>query len=135
MTDLNDLFAGNDLTVDCEIKGKGDVETGVVFTVRGVDNDDAQAVYQRERNKALGMRIRLKEAVPDEDIGRLINMQSEPTDEMLAHCVVSWSWPDGATLGKCNLKYSYENVLAVLKQYSWIRLQVLAAVVGITDFT
>lgn len=136
--DIFDLVHEDEASFDLEIWGRKDgepVNTGVVFSVRDLGNADSQKALKAERNKSIGKRLRLKGEMPDEDLGAMwLTQTSEPTDEMLAHCVTGWEW-GGKKLGKFKLAYGYDNVLAVIKGVPWIRAQVLAKVLEISGFT
>lgn len=140
MTDISNLFKRDDAVFDLEIKGRdpetGDpVDTGVVFSVRSLRNDDAQAVVKRQRNRLFGKKMMQKEQVSEEEVGELLLMETtDPSDEQLAACVVGWDWGD-KTMGDLSTKYSQDAVLQVLKAAPWIRSQVLAKVMSISDFT
>lgn len=140
MTDISAMFVRDEAVFDLEIKGRDpetneEVDTGVVFKVRSLKNDDAAKIVKNERRRLFGMKMVSKDEISHEDIGALFLMESgDPTDEQLATCVVGWDWGDN-TFGKLSTKYSQENVAAILKAASWIRAQVLIKVQSITDFT
>lgn len=140
MTDISNLFARDDAVFDLWIKGRDpetneEVDTGVVFKVRSLKNDDAAKIVKNERRRLFGMKMVNKDEIAHEDIGALFLMENgDPTDEQLATCVVGWDWGD-KTFGKLPTKYSQENVVAILKAASWIRAQLLIKVQSITDFT
>lgn len=137
MTDILDLIHEDEASFDLEIMGRKDgeaVPTGVVWCVRDLGNSESQSAMKKERNLSMGRRMRHKEEISDEEIGALMTMATtDPTDEMLAHCVTGWEWGD-KTLGKYKLKFSYENVLAIIKGEPWIRAQVLMKAIEISGF-
>lgn len=140
MTDIYDLVHQQDATFELEIMGRKDgieVPTGVIFTIRGLDNPDSENEVAAVRRRMLGERImKNKEYEPDlEKVGQFFGMSTgDPTDKQLAHCVTAWNW-NGKTLGKVKTDYSVDNVMAVFKAAPWIKKQVLDKVIAIGDFT
>lgn len=140
MTDISGLFKQDETTFDMELKGRDpetgeEAETGVTFNVRSLRNPDASKVVRRERNRLFGKRIMDKSEADPEEVGALMLMETtDPTDDQLATCVVSWDWGD-KTFGKLPVKYSQENVSAIIAAAPWIKEQVLRKVLSITDFT
>lgn len=138
MTDISDLFEQEETSFPLEIMGRKDgkeVPTGVTWQIRDIQNMDTQRELKRERNKMLGKRISTKEDLSDEEVGSMMSIATtDPTDEMLAHCVTGWDWSD-KKLKKYKLGFNYENVLAIIKSEPWIRHQVLVKALEITDFT
>lgn len=140
MTDISNLFKQDDAVFDLEIKGRDPesgkmVDTGVVFSVRSLHNDDSAKIVRDKRNAVFGKAMREKSEVADQDIGELMLMAAtDPSDEQIATCVTGWNW-GGQTYGKLSTKFSYDNVLAILKDAPWIKSQVLQRALSITDFT
>jgi len=136
--DILDLVSCEDVSVTLNIMGKKGgkaVKTGVKFYVRDLNNADTKKELKRLRNTYLGKRINAKEHMSDEDMGFMVSAAStEPTDDMLAHCVTGWDW-GGKTLGNIDLSFNYKNVLNVFGIAPWIRHQVLAKAIEVTDFT
>lgn len=137
-TDIMDLVSYDEATVTMDVMGqknKKPVKTGVKFDVRDLNNVDTQKELKRVRHASLGKRISSKEALSDEEIGAMMSAATtEPTDEMLAHCVTGWDWA-GKTLGDVKVdKCTFANVLAVFKAAPWIKQQVLVKALEITDF-
>lgn len=138
MTDIFELVHEDESSFDFEIMGRSKdgvvVGTGVIWNIRDIGNRDSQLAMKRERNVALGRRAKTKEAISDEEVGAMMTMAStDPTDEMLAHCVTGWDWGD-KTLGKYKLKFTYDNVLAIIKGEPGIRSQLLMKVLEISGF-
>lgn len=140
-TDLSAFFAQDDAVFELPIKGKDpetgeEVDTGVVFQVRSLKNPDALATVKRSRDKMFGERMLSKSEPDPEKIGRLwfAEVGTDPIDEQLATCVVSWDW-GGKSFGKISTEYTQENVTKVISSAPWIRQQVLQKVLSITDFT
>jgi hypothetical protein len=138
MTDILDLVTQDEVSVPLEIKGKKDgkeVKTGVIFNVRDLHNLDTQKELKKERNRNMGQRLLSKQDIDPEELGAMFYASTtEPTDSMLAHCVTSWEWGD-KTLGDIKTEYSHANVIAALNAAPWIRQQVLAKALEVTDFT
>lgn len=140
MTDISNLFKQDDAVFDLEIKGRDPetgkmVDTGVVFVVRSLHNDDSAKIIRDKRNSVFGKAMREQSEVADQDIGELMLMAAtDPSDEQIATCVTGWDWGE-RTFGKLSTKFSYDNVLAVLKAAPWIKAQVLQKALSITDFT
>ena len=138
MTDISDLFTQEEASFPLELMGRKDgkdVPTGVTWNIRDLQNIDSQKELKRERNKALGKRISTKEDLSDEEVGAMMSIATtDPTDEMLAHCVTGWDWGD-KKLKKYELGFSYDNVLTIIKAEPWIRQQVLVKALEVTDFT
>jgi len=136
--DISDLFIQEEASFPLEIMGKKDgeeVSTGVTFQIRDLHNMDTQKELKRERNKSLGKRISTKENLTDEEVGAMMSIATtDPTDAMLAYCVTGWDWGD-KKIGKYKTAYSHENVKAMLSGVPWIRQQVLAKALQVTDFT
>lgn len=136
--DISDLFAEDEASFPLEITGRKDgkpVPTGVVYRIRDLQNLDTQKELKRERNKALGRRITKKEDLSDEEIGAMMSIATtDPTDAMLAHCVTGWDWGD-KKLGNISTKFAHDNVVKSFEKAPWIRAQVLAKAIEITDFT
>lgn len=140
MTDISHLFKRDDTVFDLPIIGRDpetgeDVDTGVVFKIRSLRNDDALNVVKKKRNELFGKKMLTKEEVAHDEVGALLLMETtDPTDEQLATCVVGWEW-GGKTFGALSTKHSFANVEAIFKAAPWIKMQVLQKVVSITDFT
>ncbi len=136
--DILSLVHEDEASFDLDIMGRKDgelVPTGVVWHIRDIGNKDSQLALKRERNKSLGKRAKTKDEISDEEVGSMMAMATtDPSDEMLAHCVTGWDW-GGKKLGKYKLGFSYENVLAIIKGEPWIRQQVLMKVLEISGFT
>lgn len=140
MTDISALFVKDETVFDLAIKGRDpetgeEVDAGVLFKVRSLKNDDAAKIVRAARHELVGRKMSEKTPMSNQDIGALFLMENgEPSDEQLATCVVGWDWGD-KTFGNLSVKYSQENVVAILKAAPWIRLQVLVKAQSITDFT
>lgn len=137
MTDISNLVTIDEAVFDLEIMGEKDgesVSTGVIFSIRDLNNVDSQRELKSERNKSIGNRVLNKVDMTAEDAGRMFSMAStDPSDKMLAMCVTGWDW-NGNTFGKLDTSYSIENVIAVFDAAPWIRAQVLSKVLEITGF-
>lgn len=136
--DIMDLVSYDEVTVKLEIMGQKDnkpVKTGVVFEVRDTQNADTEKVKTRLRHISIGKRINNNEPMSDEDVGSTFAYSTtEPTDEMLAYCVVGWDW-GSKSLGDIPVdKFDRKAVIDVFKAAPWIRKQVLAKALEITDF-
>lgn len=136
--DIMDLVSIDEATVTLEIMGqknKKPVKTGVKFDVRDLQNVDTQKELKRIRNKSLGKRITSKEPLSEEDIGAMMGAATtDPTDDMLAYCVTEWDW-GGKTLADVDVsKCTHGAVLAVFDKAPWIKQQVLAKALELTDF-
>jgi hypothetical protein len=139
MTDISDLVTYDEATFKLDIMGKKDskpVKTGVTFDIRDLNNIDTQKELKRIQHTNMGKRISTQEPLTHEELGRMASAATtEPTDEMLAHCVTGWDW-EGKTLGDVDTsKATTENVMAVFTAAPWIRYQVLSKALEITDFT
>lgn len=136
--DILDLMTVDAATFDLEIMGRKDGEdipTGVVFSVRDLGNPDSQRELKRVNSGYMGRRLKTGEELSDEDTGKMFFLSTtDPTDEMLAHCITGWEWGD-KKLGKYKTAFSYDNVLKILKEVPWIREQVRAKVIQLRDFT
>lgn len=137
-TDIMDMMHDDAASFDYEIKGKKDgkeVPTGVIFTIRDLDNPDSQSALKKVNDAYLGRRLKTGEELSDEDTGRMFFVSTtDPTDEMLAHCVTGWDF-NSKKLGKFKTAFSYENALAIIKGVPWIREQVRFEVIRLRDFT
>jgi hypothetical protein len=141
MTDISALFAQDDAVFDMPVMGRdpetgSEVDTGVVFQIRSIKNPDSVAVVKKRRNAVMGARLSNGGTASPEELGEVafMDMGMDPSDEQLAHCVTGWDW-NGKSLGKYKTEYSFANVLAIIKGVPWIRAQVHAKAVQITDFT
>lgn len=136
--DILDLMTVEDATFDLEIMGRKDgkeVSTGVVFHIRDLDNTDSQKALKKVNDVYLGKRLKTGDELSDEDTGRMFFVSTtDPTDEMLAHCITGWEF-NGKKLGKYKTEFSYENALLIIKDLPWIREQVRNQVVKLRDFT
>lgn len=136
--DIMDLVSYDEASVSMDVMGqknKKPVKTGVKFDVRDLNNVDTQRELRRVRHTSLGKRISSKEALSDEEIGAMMSAATtEPTDEMLAYCVTGWDW-GGKTLGDIDVGvFDQSAVIAVFNAAPWIKQQVLAKALEITDF-
>jgi hypothetical protein len=139
--DISAFFAQDDVVFELPIMGrdpetKHDVDTGVVFFVRGIKNPDSISVVKRAKNRIMGQRLQDGKDVDPENIGEVVFMETgaDPSDEQLAHCVTGWDW-NGKKFGKLKTDFSIENVLSVFRAAPWIKLQVQHKALAITDFT
>lgn len=138
MSDIFDLVHKDEQSFDLEIMGEKDgkpIKTGVVFNVRDLNNAETQSVLKKKRNEFAGKRMGRNEPLSDEEAGEMyLIATTEPTDEMIAHCVTGWKWPKDAKFGDCDLKFTYANVLAVLKKAPWVKQQVTTKALQISGF-